>query len=55
MTNEQALKLHNGDEVLVKETNTVARVLDAYAEDDGTVTIETTHKGYAILYPDEIE
>lgn len=54
MTNTEALKLHNEDEVTIVATGEVTTVLDAYQEDDGTVSIETTYKGFTVFQPDEI-
>lgn len=54
MTNEQALDLHNGDEVRVIATGEITIVLSSYQNDDGTVSIETIYAGYTIFAPDEI-
>ena len=54
MTNTEALKLHNEDKVTVVATGEVTTVLGAYPEDDGTVSIETTYRGFTIFQPEEI-
>ena len=54
MTEQQALKLHNGDEIHVIATDGIATVLTAYRDDDGAVYIETDYNGYTVFQPDEI-
>lgn len=54
MTNTEALKLHNEDEVTVIATGEVTTVLNTYQEDDGTVSIETTYRDFTVFQPDEI-
>lgn len=54
MTKAKARKLHNEDEVRVKETGEVTTVLAAY-EKDGHVIVETTYHGFTSFYEDEIE
>lgn len=54
MTTQQALSLHNGDEVKVISTGDITTVLTAYRDDDGIVCIETDYNGYTVFYPDEI-
>lgn len=53
MNKEQALKLHNEDEVTVAATGEVTTVLNTYKE-SGTVIIETTYRGFTKFYADEI-
>lgn len=55
MTNNEALKLHNEDEVYVTSTGETTTVLDAYRNDDGTVLIETTYRGFTVFQPNEID
>ncbi len=54
MRSRDAMKLHNGDEVIVKKTKEVATVLDAYKDGDGNVTIEATYHGFTRFSPREI-
>lgn len=55
MTDEQALQLHNEDEVTVKKTNQVTTVLDSYRDKNNQVIIETTYDGFSTFYPEEIK
>lgn len=55
MTNQQALALHNEDEVTVKRNQTVTMVIDSYLNNDNQVIIETTYNGFTKFHPDEIE
>lgn len=55
MTNQQALALHNEDEVTVKSNQTVTTVIDSYLNKDNQVIIETTYNGFTKFHPDEIE
>lgn len=55
MTNQQALALHNEDEVTVKNNQTVTTVIDSYLNKDNKVIIETTYNGFTKFHPDEIE
>lgn len=54
MTNTEALKLHNEDKITIIATGEVTTVLDAYQENDGTVSIETTYRGFTVFQPEEI-
>lgn len=62
MNKKSALKLHNGDEVIVKKTGEVTTVLKTYTEGDMTtypqkgkaVIVETTYNGFTKFYSDEI-
>ena len=55
MTNQQALELHNEDEVTIKSTQTVATVIQSYLNENNQVIIETTYNGFTKFQPDEIE
>ena len=55
MTNQQALALHNEDEVTVKNTQAVATVIQSYLNENNQVIIETTYNGFTEFCPDEIE
>lgn len=55
MTNQQALTLHNEDEVTVKNNQTVTTVIDSYLNKDNQVIIETTYNGFTKFHPDEID
>lgn len=56
MTFRQAKKLHNEDEVMVKETGEIVTVINAYVEDKN-VMIEccTYDRGYCTLTHKEIK
>ena len=54
MTDYQASKLHNGDEVTVNETGTVTTVLQSYTDENGDTKVQTDYKGFTEFYPDEI-
>ena len=54
MIEQDALNLHNGDEIHVIATVDIATVLTAYRDDDGSVCIETDYNGYTVFQPDEI-
>lgn len=53
MTFRNAKKLHNEDEVTVKETNTVVTVLDAYVDESGKHVLIECDDGNT-YYHDEI-
>lgn len=55
MTNQQALALHNEDEVTIKGTQTVTTVIQSYLNENNQVIIETTYNGFTEFQPDEIE
>lgn len=55
MTNQQALALHNEDEVTVKNNQTVTTVIDSYLDKNKQVIIETTYNGFTKFHPDEIQ
>ena len=54
MTDYHASKLHNGDEVTVNETGTVATVITSYRDENGTTKVQTDYEGFTEFYPDEI-
>lgn len=53
MRKRDALKLHNGDEVIVKDSEEPALVLNIY-EQDGHVVVETDYHGFTSFYSDEL-
>ena len=55
MTNQQALELHNEDEVTIKDNQTVTTVIQSYLNENNQVIIETTYNGFTEFQPDEIE
>lgn len=55
MTNQQALELHNEDEVTIKDNQTVTTVIQSYLNENNQVIIETTYNGFTEFKPDEIE
>ena len=55
MTNQQALALHNEDEVTIKSTQTVTTVIQSYLNENNQVIIETTYNGFTKFQSDEIE
>lgn len=54
MTFKNAKKLHNEDEVTIKETNTVVTVLDAYIDESGKHVLIKCDDGNT-YYHDEIQ
>ena len=55
MTNEQALNLHNEDEVTVKTTKSITTVIDSYLDNNNHVIIETDYDGFTKFSPDQLE
>lgn len=55
MTNQQALALHNEDEVTIKNTQVVTTVIQSYLNEKNQVIIETTYNGFTEFHPNEIE
>lgn len=55
MTNQQALALHNEDEVTVKNTQAVTTVIQSYLNENNQVIVETNYNGFTEFRPDEIE
>lgn len=55
MTNQQALSLHNEDEVTIKSNHAVTTVIQSYLDENNQVIIETTYDGFTAFQPDEIE
>lgn len=55
MTNQQALALHNEDEVIIKSTQTVTTVIQSYLNENNQVIIETTYDGFTEFYSNEIK
>lgn len=53
MRKRDALKLHNGDEVIIKDTGEPAIVLNVY-EKDGHVIVETDFHVFTSFYSDEL-
>ena len=53
MRKRDALKLHNGDEVIVKDSEEPALVLNIY-EQDGHVVGEPVTHGFTSFYSDEL-
>lgn len=55
MTNQEALLLHNEDEVTIKSNHAVTTVIDSYLDENNQVVIETTYDGFTTFQPDEIQ
>lgn len=55
MTNQQALSLHNEDEITIKSNQAVTTVIQSYLNENNQVIIETTYNGFTSFYPDEIK
>lgn len=55
MTNQQALSLHNEDEITIKSNHAVTTVIQSYLNENNQVVIETTYNGFTIFQPDEIQ
>jgi hypothetical protein len=56
MNKRDAKKLHNGDEVFIKETQEVATVLNTPIEFGGLLSFNATSpsRGFTTLYHDEV-
>lgn len=55
MTKQQALLLHNEDEITIKSNHAVTTVIQSYLDENNQVVIETTYDGFTTFQPDEIE
>lgn len=55
MTNQQALSLHNENEITIKSNQAVTTVIQSYLNESNQVVIETTYDGFTIFQSDEIE
>lgn len=55
MTNQQALSLHNQDEITIKSNQAVTTVIQSYLDENNQVVIETTYDGFTMFHPDEIQ
>lgn len=55
MTSQQALTLHNEDEVTIKNTQAVTTVIQSYLNEKNQIIVETTYNGFTEFRPNEIE
>ena len=55
MTNQQALSLHNEDEITIKSNHAVTTVIQSYLDKNNQVVIETIYNGFTTFQPDEIQ